>query len=162
MIAFDTNLLVRALVNAVLTHLSPVNRPSLQQRGVRWFLVKLQRRLRTLDELNDNTAATKELRGLWRQLQTDAQQFKQQANSYTALSVGSNLATVKPCETALAPLAETSRDRVKSVDHLDKLTANHTQQALEQLKEQLKALEQSIQSVADLLLPCLLKGAISL
>lgn len=158
MIAFDTNLLVRALVNAVLTHLSHVNRPSQQQRGVPWFLVKLQRQLRTLNELNGNNAATEELRGLWRQLQNDAQQFKQQANSFTALSVGSNLATVKPCETALAPLAETSRDRVKSVDHLDKLTANHTQQALEQLK----ALEQSIQSVADLLLPCLLKGAISL
>lgn len=102
-----------------------------------------------MDELNGNASATDELRGLWRQLQTDAQEFKLRANRFTPLGIGADLGTVKPRETALAPLAETSRDLVKSIDHLDKLTANHTQQALEQLKEQLKTLETSIQTVAD-------------
>lgn len=141
--------LVASYLNAVLTHLDHVNRPSQQQRGVRWFLVKLQRQLRTLDELNGNAGATEELRGLWQQLHTDAQHFKATANGFAPLNAGSDFGTVKPRETALAPLAETSRDLVKSIDHLDKLTANHTQKALEQLKEQLKTLEQSIQSVAD-------------
>ncbi len=133
----------------MLTRLSHLHQPSQQQRGVSWFLVKLQRQLRTLDELNGNASATDELRGLWRQLQTDAQEFKLRANRFTPLGIGADLGTVKPRETALAPLAETSRDLVKSIDHLDKLTANHTQQALEQLKEQLKTLETSIQTVAD-------------
>ncbi len=141
--------LVASYLNAVLTHLDHVNRPSQQQRGVRWFLVKLQRQLRTLDELNGNTGASEELHGLWQQLHSDAQHYKATANRFAPLNAGSDFGTVKPRETALAPLAETSRDLVKSIDHLDKLTANHTQQALEQLKEQLKNLEQSIQTVAD-------------
>jgi type I restriction enzyme M protein len=142
--------LVASYLNQVLSHLNHLHRPSQQQRGLAWFLLKLQRQLRTLAEFNQTNAFnSSELTPVWQQLHSDAQQFQQQAQQFQALPVNADLATVKQRETALAPLAETSRNLIKSIDHLDKLTANQTQQALEQLKQQIKSLEQNLQNLAD-------------
>jgi type I restriction-modification system DNA methylase subunit len=103
-----------------------------------------------LAEFNQTNAFnSSELTPVWQQLHSEAQQFQQQAQQFQALPVNADLATVKQRETALAPLAETSRNLIKSIDHLDKLTANQTQQALEQLKQQIKSLEQNLQNLAD-------------
>jgi len=141
---------VKIYLNKALNGLNRLFLPTQQHRGLAWFMIKLQRQLRTLDEFKSTGGlASDEVSPAFAQLRLDVEHFKAQALSFTLLTDNVDLTLVKQRETALSPLSETSRDLVKSVDHIDKQIANLTQQAVEQLKEQVKSFEQALQALVD-------------
>ena len=140
--------LVVSYLNETLTCLTHALLPSKQQRGLAWLMVNLQRQLRTLNEVNqDSQINSDDIKQQLIQLREDVRCFKAASFVFTPLLGKQDIATVNQREQTIAPLIETSRDLIKTVDQLGKLASNQTQQAIELLKNKVLLLEQQIESL---------------
>ncbi|MGR9013271.1 MAG: N-6 DNA methylase [Gammaproteobacteria bacterium] len=137
--------LVAGYLNETLACLNHSLLPSKQQRGLAWLMVSLQRQIRSLAEINQLDSV--ELLSQLDQLREDVRRFKAASRVFTPLIGRQNVAAVIQREQSLAPLTETSRDLIKTVDHIGKLVGNQTQQAVEQLKTKVTVLEQQIEAL---------------
>ncbi|QTR45601.1 N-6 DNA methylase [Thiothrix litoralis] len=146
--------LVADYLNDVLLLLHDALLPTPQRRGVCWFLVKLQRQLRTLKEAATATGTAvqtqlDELQTLCQLLHADANSLKDDVLPFASLVITSNLAAVKQRENDFSPLAERCRDGVKSVDHLAKQCDTLTRDTIDHLKHKVSLLNQEADTLAE-------------